>query len=192
MAYNEYMSETPVSEIKTIKTGDFDPSFYTMFRETIEVADTDTAKIISQLDTAKNALDLGSGSGNSAVGLTYLCPNLEEVTAVDIQKTPDPSKLAPIKLITRNDFIKNFVKTTSEKYDVINFGSVPDHNLKTDEDYQKLANITTNNGFVVETGDTLLNENEMNKHFQVAFKPIWSGHRTQARIWQRIEPQQTA
>lgn len=176
--------ETPIKEIKT---GNFDPREYELIR--MGLTETEgNENVIKSLDHVRNALDLGSGQGNSAIGITTLAPNVQEIETVDIAMSIWPwviDDLKPIKIHHHRMRINNFLKRNTAKFDLINLGSVPNHNIKTDADYANLANACQTNGLVVESGETHLSNQQMQTDFNEVYYAPWNFFPHRTRIWKK-------
>lgn len=117
------------------------------------------------------AADLGAGIGNSTLALAQQFPTIEHFTTVDSVQRFDPKIEAYLKaqnksVIHHNERIQKYLESESpERVHIVLMASVTEHRLQ-ESDYTHLARIVAPSGYVVETGDTFLDETLMSKHFR--------------------------
>lgn len=154
----------------------------------------DTSKKSEQLqtlqqifDNARTAFDLGAGIGNSTNVLFELCPHLETAYTVDAIK---PTNIFPAEDYPHIhhvlSFIGDFLSHPPKPADVILLAYVPDHQLSNQAEINQLSSSLTNQGLVIETGDTNLNHELMKKHFDLIFSK--KAYLDSTQIWIKKPP----
>lgn len=180
------MGERPLGEIRT---GQAEFGIYQVLLEQLEDKDdTKSQEVLARAKEAKNALDLGSGSGESIKSLKENSPQLEIIDAVDRLMKPAENALKtvnPTEVTHYEQYINQFLSTPPHRYDLVVMSGVPDHNIKSETQYQKLADAIRDGGILVETGDTNLTEKEMQRHFDKILETKYSALFVSNRIWQK-------
>lgn len=128
-----------------------------------------------KLQSAKLAADLGSGVGNSTIILKKLVPNAEIHTVdmirdriIDNNRKEIGGKHAHF-YESIHSYLERF-EDSGTKLDVVLFRAVPEHQLEKEGGYSLLSEAMSTGGLVVSIGDTGLDYNHMNQHFNPLFE----------------------
>lgn len=174
--------------IEDLRKGDFGPDNLSNFVELFEYEETeDSKKFIDYLKTAKHALDMGSSRGDTASALAKLCEELESIDTVDAAVSTDlesREEFSEINHTHHKQYINSFLEDNQKVFDIATINAVPDHNIK---DYEKLKSAIRDEGYVVESGDTMLDGQKMR---EVGFEDIYEyggGLAFRNRLWRKTK-----